>query len=141
MDGQSLASTGSRTWANSRTVPVPDRTGSDRFGLGLNLSEYGFFALVVQYIHSYSEEDDAPDVNATASRLLFVRALEEFNGWARAEFRSTIDHENDDKFSLEGELQLGKIIADNVGLFAEIRVPLRSQPFDYGVGIGLRVLY
>jgi hypothetical protein len=120
-------------------------TGSDRIGplvgLGLNLTEYGFMALVVQYIHSYREDDGAPDVNATASRLLFVRALEEFNGWVRVEFQSLIDHENDDRFSLEGEFQLGKIIADNVGLFAEIRVPLRSQPFDYGVGIGLRFLY
>ena len=120
-------------------------SGSDQIGplvgLGLNLTDYGFFALVVQYVHSYSEEDNAPDINATTSRLLFVRAIDEFNGWARAEFRSLINHENDDKFSLEGELQLGKVIADNVGLFAEIRMPLRSQPFDYGVGIGLRVLY
>ncbi len=120
-------------------------TGSDRIGplvgLGLNLTEYGFFALVVQYVHSYSEEDDAPDVNATTPRLVFVRAFEEFNGWVRAEFRSSIDHEIDDKLSLEGTFQLGRVIADNAGLFAEVRAPLHSNPFDFGVGIGLRVLY
>ena len=69
---------------------------------------------------------------------------EEINGRGKADLRTWIDHEDDNDFTQSLELQLGTMISDTIGVFGETFVGdsvLNNDDFNWGAGVGLRILY
>lgn len=120
-------------------------TGSDKIaplvGAGWLLTEKDFVITLVQYFHSYDEDAGVDDVRQTGPRLIYIRKIPEFGGWVKADWKGLIDHEQDDDFSSTLEFQLGKMFTPRWGLYAESLTGLDSDSFDWGVGVGLRIMY
>jgi hypothetical protein len=116
-------------------------SGSDQlapFG-GLALGLPGGVALIplVQQFLSYSGKD----VNTTAFRLIAMKQLPK-QMWIKLDARAPIDWENDKAVPATAELQLGKNINKNIGLYVDGLMGLGSdKPYDWGLGTGLRFKY
>ncbi len=103
-----------------------------------------FVVTLVQYFHSYDENDGVDDVRVTGPRLIYIRSLPSINGWGTVDLKTSIDHEDDNDFTQTLELQLGTMVSDRIGLFGETFVGdsvLDTDAYDMGIGIGLRILY
>ena len=116
-------------------------SGSDQlapFG-GLALGLPGGVALIplVQQFLSYSGKD----VNTTAFRLIAMKPLAK-QMWIKLDAKLPIDWENDNAIPATAELQLGKNINKNLGLYVDGLVGLGcDKPYDWGIGTGLRLKY
>ncbi len=116
-------------------------SGSDQlapFG-GLALGLPGGVALIplVQQFLSYSGKD----VNTTAFRLIAMKPLPK-QMWIKLDAKAPIDWENDKAVPATAELQLGKNINKNIGLYVDGLMGLGSdKPYDWGLGTGLRFKY
>jgi hypothetical protein len=123
-------------------------TGTDQIapliGIGWLPTDKEFIVTLVQYFHSYDEDDGVDEVRATGPRLIYIRSLPSINGWGKADLRTRIDHEDDNDFTQTLELQLGTMVSDRIGLFGEVFVGdsvLDTNDFNMGIGVGLRFLY
>ncbi len=89
-------------------------SGSDQIaplaGVGWLLTEEDFVITLVQYFHSYDEDNGVDDVRRTGPRLIYIRKLPAIKGWARVDFKGLIDHEDDNDFTQTLDLQLGTMI-------------------------------
>ncbi len=123
-------------------------TGRDQIsaltGIGWLPTENDFIITLVQYFHSYTEDDGFDKVRSTGPRLIYVRKLPVIKGWAKADLKTSIDHDDDNDFSQTLELQLGTMVAERIGLYGEVFLGdsvLDSDAFNLGGGIGVRFLY
>ena len=113
-------------------------------GIGWIPTDKDFIVTLVQYFHSYDENDGVEEVRATGPRLIWIHGLPSINGWGKADLRTKIDHEDDNDFSQTLELQLGTMVSDRIGLFGETFIGdsvLHTDAYNWGIGIGLRILY
>ena len=88
-------------------------------GSGWIPTDKDFIVTLVQYFHSYDENDGVEEVNATGPRLIWIHGLPSINGWGKADLRTLIDHEDDNDFTQTLELQLGTMVSDRIGVFGE----------------------
>ena len=123
-------------------------TGADQIapltGIGWLLTDNDFVITLVQYFHSYDENDGVEDVRTTGPRLIYIRKLPSIKGWGKVDLKTSIDHEDDNDFTQTLELQLGTMISDRIGIYGEGFVGdsvLDTDAYDMGIGIGLRFLY
>jgi hypothetical protein len=123
-------------------------TGADQIapliGIGWLPTDDDFVITLVQYFHSYDENDGVEDVRKTGPRLIYIRALPSIKGWGKADLKTSIDHEDDNDFTQTLELQLGTMVSDRIGIYGESFVGdsvLDTDAYDWGIGIGLRFLY
>jgi hypothetical protein len=122
--------------------------GSDQiaplFGIGWLPTEQDFIITLVQYFHSYDENDGFDEVRETGPRLIYIRSLPSIKGWGKVDLKTSIDHEDDNDFTQTLELQLGTMVFDRIGIFGEGFVGdavLDTDAYDWGMGMGLRFLY
>ncbi len=123
-------------------------TGTDQIsaltGIGWLPTDEDFIITLVQYFHSYDENDGVDEVRTTGPRLIYIRKLPAIKGWAKADLKTAIDHEDDNDFSQTLELQLGTMVAERIGIYGEAFVGdsvLDTDAYHWGIGIGLRFLY
>ncbi|MGI9325530.1 MAG: hypothetical protein ACR2PZ_09950, partial [Pseudomonadales bacterium] len=102
---------------------VKDGTGagSDKIaplaGVAWVVSPQDTVITLAQYFHSYREEAGVSDVRQTGPRVIWLHSFPEIKGWLRVDWKGLIDHEAGNDFSSTLELQLGKMIKPNFGLY------------------------
>ncbi|MDH3595446.1 MAG: hypothetical protein OEM93_11400 [Rhodospirillales bacterium] len=123
-------------------------SGSDQIapliGIGWQLTDDDFVITLVQYFHSYDEDDGFEDVRKTGPRLIYIRKLPAIKGWGKIDLKTSIDHEDGNDFTQTLELQLGTMVADSIGIYVDGFVGdsvLDTNAYDMGIGIGLRFMY
>ena len=106
-------------------------------GLALNNdSGWSLIPLIQQFV-SYKGDD----INTTATRLIAIKSLPK-RVWMKYDLIVPIDWENDNAIPATVEVQLGKMINKNFGLYAEVGAGLGSdRPYDWGAGVGARFMY
>ena len=70
--------------------------------------------------------------------------LPRLRGWFKADLKMVIDHEDDENFDQTLELQLGKMITPNFGVYGEVFLGddvLDSNAYNMAAGIGIRMMY
>ena len=113
-------------------------------GVGWLPTEQDFVITLVQYFHSYDEDSRVDEVRRTGPRLIYIRKLPAIKGWARADFKGLIDHEDDNDFTQTLELQLGTMITQSIGIYGELLLGdsvLDTDAYDMGGGVALRIVY
>lgn len=119
--------------------------GTDRIaplvGVGWVPTDKDFVITLVQYFHSYSEDAGAQQVRQTGPRLIYIRKIPDIKGWAKADWKGVIDHENDEEFSSTLELQLGHMLTRRIGIYGEFLSEIDSDAYDWGLGLGIRFMY
>lgn len=113
-------------------------------GIGWLPTEEDFVITLVQYFHSYDEDNGASQVNKTGPRLIYIRSLPSIKGWAKVDFKGVIDHEDGDDFTETLELQLGKMITPTVGIYGELLLGdtvFDTNAYEIGGGVALRIVY
>jgi len=123
-------------------------TGSDQIapliGIGWLPTDRDFIITLAQYFYSYDEDSGVDEVRQTGPRLIYIRSIPSIKGWAKADLKASIDHEDDNDFTQTLELQLGTMVTKGLGLYGEAFIGdsvLDTNAYDAGVGIGLRILY
>ena len=123
-------------------------TGTDQIapliGIGWQPTDEDFVITLVQYFHSYEEDDGFEDVRKTGPRLIYIRTLPAIKGWGKLDLKTSIDHEDDNDFTQTIELQLGTMVSDRIGIYGDAFVGdnlLDTDAYDMGIGIGLRFMY
>lgn len=115
-------------------------SGSDQIApfVGVALGVKGITWIpLVQHFVDYNGED----VNQTAFRLIAMKPLPQ-QMWLKLDAKAPIDWENDQAVPASAELQLGKSINGNIGIYLDGLVGIGSdRPYDWGVGAGLRFNY
>ncbi len=116
-------------------------SGSDQLApfVGVALGLKGDISLIplVQHFLNYSGDD----VNRTAFRLIAMRPMPT-QMWLKLDLKIPIDWENDNAIPATAELQLGKTITKNIGLYVDGLVGLGcDRPYDLGIGTGIRFIY
>ena len=92
---------------------------------------------LVQQFLDYSGED----VNTTALRLIGLKPLPK-KMWVKLDAKVPIDWERGNAIPATAELQLGKSINKNVGIYIDGLVGIGSdRPYDWGIGTGIRFNY
>jgi hypothetical protein len=122
--------------------------GSDQIaplaGVGWKFTETDTLITLVQYFHSYRENDQVDEVRQTGPRVIYLRALPQIGGWVKADLKIAIDHEDDNDVSATFEAQLGKMLTERIGIYGEILlgdVVFDTNAYDYGLGAAVRVLF
>jgi hypothetical protein len=111
-------------------------------GAGWLLDDRNFVITLVQYFHSYDEDDNTQQVRTTGPRLIWIHKLPQYNAWFKLDDKFSIDHENDDHSSNIVELQLGKMLTPGFGIYVDyLNNTGGTQQYDDGVGIGFRFTY
>ena len=123
-------------------------TGTDQIapliGVGWLPTKNDFVVTLFQYFHSYEEDEGVQKVRQSGPRLIYIRKIPLINGWGKADWKNIIDHEEDNDVTMTLELQLGTMVTDGIGIYGEAFVGdsvVDGEPYDLGVGIGLRFLY
>ena len=83
-------------------------------------------------------------MNRTGLRFTYIHGFPAIGGWAKAELKTAIDHEKSDEFTETLELQLGKRLTPNVGVYAELLLGdtvFDTDAYDIGGGLALRILF
>ncbi len=113
-------------------------------GIGWIPTEKEFFITLVQYFHSYDTHDGGKKVRATGPRLIYIRKIPQMGGWFKADYKGSIDHENDNDYDSTLELQLGKMFTPRIGVYAEGFIGdnvLSTDAYESAVGLGVRIMY
>jgi hypothetical protein len=112
-------------------------------GAGWNLSEKDFLITLVQYFHSYNEDDAAPQkIRSTGPRLIWIHSIPQYQAWLKIDDKFSIDHENDNSTSNILEIQVGKMLTPAIGVYVEyLNNTGGTEVYDHGVGIGMRMVY
>ena len=106
-------------------------------GVALGLQGGTTLIPLVQQFWSYNGND----VNTTAFRLIGMQPLPK-QMWLKLDARVTIEWENDRAVPITAELQLGKNIHKNLGIYVDGLAGIGGDsPYDWGVGTGLRFIY
>ncbi len=116
-------------------------TGADQvapfIGLAMGLVSGDTLIPLLQHNQSYSGND----VSFTTLRAIWLRALSAGN-WIKADVKYSIDWENNNATPGSIELQYGKSLSRNVGLYVDGLAGFGGhRQFDWGVGVGVRFNY
>ena len=96
---------------------------------------------LAQHFRSVNEDSDAPDVELTALRLIWLKSLEG-RMWFKLDNKFLIDHEHSDSTSNTTELQLGKMLTPGFGIYTDALYRTGGfKQYDWGLGVGLRFMY
>ena len=129
---------------------VTDGTGagSDKIaplaGIAWVVSPKDTVVTLAQYFHSYKEDPGIANVRQTGPRIIWLRAFPEIESWLRVDWKGLIDHEDGNDFSSTLELQLGKMIRPEFGLYGELLlgdVIFDTDAYDIGFSVAARFLY
>ncbi len=113
-------------------------------GIGWVPNEKVFFITLVQCFHSYDTHDGGKNVRVTGPRLIYIRKIPQMGGWFKADYKGSIDHENDNDYDSILELQLGKMFTPRIGVYGEGFIGdnvLSTDAFESAVGLGVRIVY
>lgn len=112
-------------------------------GVGWKLSKKDFLITLVQYFHSYDEDDAAPQkVRMTGPRLIWIHKMPQYKAWLKVDDKFAIDHENGGDSSNILEIQLGKMLTPKFGIYVDYLNNTGGTKFyDDGFGIGFRMMY
>ena len=123
-------------------------SGSDQIaplaGIGWSLTDMDFVITLVQYFHSYKTHDNGPKVRKTGPRLIYIRKIPQIGGWFKADYKGSIDHEDDEDYSSTLELQLGKMFTPRIGAYVEGFIGddvFSTDAYNKAIGVGLRFMY
>jgi hypothetical protein len=123
-------------------------SGSDQIAplvaIGWIPTEMDFIITLVQYYHSYDEDDNAPKVRRTGPRLIYIRKIPQIGGWFKADYKGQIDHEDSGDYTSTLEFQLGKMFMPRIGAYAEALLGddvLKTSAYDMAFGLGIRFMY
>jgi len=107
-------------------------------GLAMGITEQTTLIPLVQHFMSY----DGNDVNQTAFRLIGMHALPQHKMWLKLDAKVPVDWQNDEEIPATAELQWGKMFTQKYGVFIDGLVGVGGdRPYDYGVGIGVRIMF
>jgi len=67
-------------------------------GIGWVPNEKVFFITLVEYFHSYDTHDGGKNVRVTGPRLIYIRKIPQMGDWFKADYKGSIDHENDNDY-------------------------------------------
>jgi len=120
-------------------------TGTDTIapliGAGWSLGEKDLLITLVQYFHSYSEDRNANEVRLTGPRIIWIHSLPN-RSWLKIDNKFSIDHENDNHSSNLLEIQLGRMLTPEFGIYLDYLSNTGGQKiYDDGFGIGFRYMY
>lgn len=114
-------------------------------GIGWIPDEKNFFITLVQYFYSYDTDSARKeDIHETGPRLIWIRKMPGITGWFKADLKISIDHEDDENFDQVLELQLGKMLSPEIGVYGELLLGddvLQTNVYDVGGGLGVRFMY
>lgn len=116
-------------------------SGSDQISpfLGIALASEGGLMLIPLVQH-YTEYD-GPDVNMTAFRVIAMQSFSD-HWWGKLDLKIPFDWENDNEIPASAELQIGKMLTPQFGLYLDSLFGIGcDRPYDYGVGFGIRFKY
>lgn len=92
---------------------------------------------LVQQFLSYSGND----VNTTGPRLIALQTLPQ-DFWLKLDGKVPIDWENDNAIPATLEVQLGKHVSDSLAVYVDGLFGIGGdRPYDYGIGLGIRIKY
>ncbi len=115
-------------------------TGSDQIAplVGVALVKGGTVLVpLVQHFVEY----DGPAVNQTAFRLIAIQSFPN-EVWGKLDAKIPVDWENDNVVPATAEVQLGKMFTPSFGTYVDGLVGIGSdRPYDWGVGVGVRLNY
>ncbi len=113
-------------------------------GIGWVPTDKDLLITLVQYLWSYRKDAMERRVSQTVPRLIYIRKLPGFSGWAKADIKMVVDHSAEEEFSTALEAQLGHRVSSGWGVYAEAFIGnsvLGTNAYDYGAGIGIRFMY
>jgi hypothetical protein len=106
-------------------------------GLALGVTENTILIPLVQHFVSYSGND----IEQTAFRLIGMQKLPQ-QMWLKLDAKLPVDWENDEDIPATVELQWGKMFNPKFGAFIDGFAGVGGdKPYDYGVGIGGRMMF
>jgi hypothetical protein len=116
-------------------------TGADQvapfIGIAMSLPSGDMLIPLLQHNQSYSGND----VSFTTFRAIWLRTLPQ-GRWLKADVKYSIDWENDKATPGSIELQYGKNLSRNLGLYVDGLAGFGGyKQFDWGVGVGVRFSY
>ncbi len=116
-------------------------TGSDLIaplvGLALVRRPGWVFIPLIQQFVSYSGDN----INQTALRLIALQKLPR-KVWLKYDLKAPIDWENDNDIPATAEAQLGMMLTKSFGAYVDALAGVGGdRPYDWGLGVGVRLLY
>lgn len=95
---------------------------------------------LIPLIQHYAEYSGT-ETSQTAFRLIGMQPLPN-KSWLKLDAKVPVDWENDNAIPATIELQYGKSITKNFGLYGDVLAGMGSdRPYDWGLGIGARFSY
>ena len=111
-------------------------------GFGWQLSPNDTLITLVQYFASYQEEAGVEKVSRTGPRVIYIHSIPSHNMWLRLDDKFVIDHKADNATSNTFEVQLGKMLKPRFGVYVDALYQTGGfDQYDWGVGLGLRLMY
>jgi hypothetical protein len=111
-------------------------------GFGWQLSPNATLITLVQYFASYKEEAGVEEVSRTGPRIIYIHSFPSHNMWLRLDDKFVIDHKAGNATSNTFEVQLGKMLNSKIGVYMDALYQTGGfQQYDWGVGLGLRLMY
>jgi len=111
-------------------------------GFGWQLSPNTTLITLVQYFASYEEEPGVQEVSQTGPRIIYIHSIPSRNMWIRLDDKFVIDHKADNATSNTFEVQLGKMLSPNLGVYVDALYQTGGfDQYEWGVGLGVRFMY
>jgi len=93
--------------------------------------------LLVQHFVSYS----GPDISTTAIRLIAIQTLPN-DFWGKLDAIVPVEWEIDNAVPANAEIQLGRMFSPSFGAYLDGLFGIGGdKPYDWGVGVGVRLNY
>ncbi len=78
----------------------------------------------------------------TGPRLILIQKLPQIRGWLRLDNKFSINHEDSGSTTNLFEVQLGTMLSPRVGVYLDwLNRTGGGKPYDWGLGVGLRVMF
>jgi hypothetical protein len=107
-------------------------------GVAMGITEQTTLIPLIQHYMSY----DGNDVNQTAFRLIGMHALPQHQMWLKLDAKVPVDWQHDEEVPASAELQWGKMFTQKYGAYVDGLVGVGGyRPYDYGVGLGVRMMF
>lgn len=112
-------------------------TLSPFLAIAMSVSEKTTIIPLAQQFFSYSGDK----VSMTAVRLIAIHQLPK-QMWLKLDASAAIDWEHDNALPTTAELQWGKMFSSKYGGYADGFVGIGTdRPYDYGLGLGARIVF
>ena len=78
----------------------------------------------------------------TGPRVILIQKIPQIRGWLRLDDKFSIDHENSGATTNLFEVQLGTMLSPGVGIYLDwLYRTGGGRPYDWGAGLGLRMMF